>query len=304
MKLRKVLRTVCLSLSCLTSTAIISCSNNEKSSESINNVTITIKYVCGNETFKTYNESVAKDKTYIPKTPSLDNYEFVAWYSDIDLDILLDDDFAPNENTTIYAKFKEIKKSQIEKFSTKDTFDFTFTIDLANYTKPEKNEVYDDSKSSIIYSYMSNVNLNNESQSKQYTNKTLSVKSKKVEIDAKELTLNSSIENDNFNNDLNFIYDFNTHEISVSLSTTNTLSDNKTKYDYTFSLTELTSTKSENNYYKIENSSSTYDNGTIHNDNETKHITSTTNLSNAIIVYKENDEIVFTFSFVTTSSLK
>ena len=306
MKFKRTFKALLLSTAFLSTTLLASCTENNKTSETTNEkVILTIKYVSGNTTIKTEEKEIEKNKEFNLSSTSLDNYNFIGFYLDSTFENKISS-ITPEENTTIYAKYEEIKTKDLNSFSSKTNLDFTFTIDLANYTKPENSEEYDKSKTSTLFSFSSIDKLNNETHTSSFSNtKEKNIDEQTINIDSSELAVETLVSNENTSIELNFIYNFETKVITIIYNTTNKIDSTNYKYDYNINFYDVNSNSgSSENIYTLDSATQTYKRGTIHSDSSSYSITSASTLSsNSLIMFEENDQIKFNFLISTNIEL-
>jgi len=306
MELKKPFKVLLLSSAFLSAPLLASCGENNNATETTNEkVILTIKYVTGDTTLKTEEKEIEKNKEFNLTSTSLDNYNFIGFYLDSTFENKISS-ITPLESTTIYAKFEPVKNKELNSFSSSTNLDFTFTIDLANYTKPENSEKYDKSKTSTLFSFSANDKLNNESHTSSFSNtKENNIDEQTINIDSSELAVETLVSNDNTEIELNFIYNFETKSTTIIYNTTNKVDSTNYKYDYNINFYDVHSNVgSSGKIYTLDSTTQTYKRGTIHSATSSSSITSTSTLSsNSLIMFEENDQIKFNFLISTNIEL-
>lgn len=306
MKLKNTLQVVLLSTAFLTTVTLSSCGEKNDISSFVNEkVTLTIEYVSGSAILKTEEKEIEKDKIFNLNSLSYDNYKFIGFYSDESLTTEISS-ITPTNDTKIYAKFEPVESKELNSFISNTNFDFTFTIDLSNYTKTDKTENYDISKTSTLFSFDANDKLNNESHTSSFSNaQSKKIEDQEVQIDSSELTVYTTMSNENTNIEFNFIYSFDTESISIVYNTTNTVVSTSYKYDLAFNFYEIKAhLGSSENIYTLNSTTQTYKRGTIHSDTKSSSITATSTLSpSSLIIFEDNDQIKFSFKLSTNIEL-
>lgn len=279
---------------------LTSCSTNQSE---VSSEQVEVKFVCLDNSKEVYKDTKKydKDSKFASFTPSITGYTFLGWYTDEDLTFKVDDDFTFTVSTTLYGKVEKISSNKLTSFTSKNSLDFFFTIDLSNVEKTDTDTTLDSSKCQANYAVTLKEDVNGTSKIEQFTKTNDKRFDAEITINNEELSVRKQFKSsDVIETEISFIYNYTTN--TIILNYTNTIKTGLLDSSYleSYSFLEITLKEKDPSSLISRTNTATTNLNTVVLSNETNSLildSSSTLSESSLVQFKDNGTVNFNFIF-------
>lgn len=299
--MRKHLLSKILLMSLILPTIVLTSCNNNQSE--VSSEQVEVKFVCIDNSTEVYKETknYDKDSKFTSFTPQITGYTFLGWYTDEGLTFKVDDDFTFTVSTTLYGKVEKISTNKLTSFTSKNSLDFLFTIDLSNVEKTDTETPIDSSKCQASYTVMLKEDVNDISKIKQFTKTNDERFDTEITINNEELSVRKQFESsDIIETEISFIYNYTTNTIILTYTNTVKTGLLESSYLESYSFLEITLKEKDPSSLISRTNTATTKLNTVVLSNETNSLildSSSTLSESSFVQFKEDGKVNFNFIF-------